>query len=114
MFRFRLSNVFINETGSNFKPFSTGIMKKNRVNNTQEVNEEELLEVPEGWEEPGPVSKDENPNGMVAETSFATIFPKYRWVVMGTNAGWVGSSKFGRLLAEPVWWSGLSWKTSLG
>jgi len=55
-----------------------GIMKKNRVNNTQEVNEEELLEVPEGWEEPGPVSKDENPNGMVAETSFATIFPKYR------------------------------------
>jgi len=55
-----------------------GIMKKNRAMNTQEVNEEDLLEVPEGWEEPGPVSKDENPTGMVAETSFATIFPKYR------------------------------------
>jgi len=55
-----------------------GIMKKNRSQNAQEVNDEDLLEVPEGWEEPGPVSKDENPTGMVAETSFATIFPKYR------------------------------------
>ena len=53
-------------------------MKKPRNTQSQEVPDEELLEVPEGWQEPGPVSKDENPNGMVAETSFATIFPKYR------------------------------------
>lgn len=55
-----------------------GIMKKPRNTPSQEVPDEELLEVPVGWQEPGPVTKDENPNGMVAETSFATIFPKYR------------------------------------
>jgi len=55
-----------------------GIMKKKSFNSPEAVNEEELLEIPEGWEEPGPLSKEENPSGMVAETSFATIFPKYR------------------------------------
>jgi len=54
-----------------------GIMKK-KINTADAVNEEEMLEIPDGWEEPGPVGKEENPSGMVAETSFATIFPKYR------------------------------------
>jgi len=54
-----------------------GIFKV-KTSKTQEVAEEDLLEVPADWEEPGPVSKDENPQGMVAETAFATIFPKYR------------------------------------
>ncbi|XP_045175569.2 KRR1 small subunit processome component homolog [Mercenaria mercenaria] len=41
------------------------------------VNEEDLLTVPEGWKDPG-ISKDDNPHGMMAESSFATLFPKYR------------------------------------
>jgi len=53
-----------------------GVIKKKSF----EVSEtdDEALEVPEGWEEPGPVGKEENPSGMIAETAFATIFPKYR------------------------------------
>ena len=39
--------------------------------------DEELLTVPEGWKEPG-ISKEDNPHGMLAESSFATLFPKYR------------------------------------
>lgn len=41
------------------------------------VNQEELLEVPDGWKEPG-ISKEQNPHGVVSESSFATLFPKYR------------------------------------
>jgi hypothetical protein len=41
------------------------------------VNQEELLEVPKGWKEPG-ITKEENPHGMVSESSFATLFPKYK------------------------------------
>lgn len=55
-----------------------GIMKKKSFNAPEAVNDEDLLEVPQDWEEPGPLSKEENPSGMVAETAFATIFPKYR------------------------------------
>ncbi|KAJ8299434.1 hypothetical protein KUTeg_023494, partial [Tegillarca granosa] len=43
----------------------------------KKIEKEDLLEVPEGWKEPG-ISKEDNPHGMLAESSFATLFPKYR------------------------------------
>jgi len=33
--------------------------------------------MPPGWKEP-PFTKEDNPQGLVAESSFATLFPKYR------------------------------------
>ncbi|XP_028255809.1 KRR1 small subunit processome component homolog [Parambassis ranga] len=42
-----------------------------------EVDESELLTVPDGWREPA-FSRDDNPRGMLEESSFATLFPKYR------------------------------------
>ncbi|XP_062605458.1 prolyl 4-hydroxylase subunit alpha-1-like [Saccostrea cucullata] len=52
-------------------------VNKGKQKGKKPVNEEDLLEVPEGWKEPG-ISKDQNPHGMVSESSFATLFPKYR------------------------------------
>ncbi|KAG8513964.1 KRR1 small subunit processome component [Galemys pyrenaicus] len=40
-------------------------------------NESELLTVPDGWKEPA-FSKEDNPRGLLEESSFATLFPKYR------------------------------------
>ncbi|XP_004700836.1 KRR1 small subunit processome component homolog [Echinops telfairi] len=40
-------------------------------------DDSELLTVPDGWKEPA-FSKEDNPRGLLEESSFATLFPKYR------------------------------------
>lgn len=42
-----------------------------------EVDESELLTVPDGWKEL-PFTREDNPRGLLEESSFATLFPKYR------------------------------------
>ncbi|KAJ1163091.1 hypothetical protein NDU88_003554 [Pleurodeles waltl] len=41
------------------------------------VPDSELLTVPDGWKEPA-FTKEDNPKGLIEESSFATLFPKYR------------------------------------
>ncbi|KAG8005767.1 KRR1 small subunit processome component-like protein, partial [Nibea albiflora] len=72
-FRFCLA-MASSTTGDGVSETQTG--KKSKKSKNQ-VDESELLTVPDGWKEPT-FSREDNPRGLLEESSFATLFPKYR------------------------------------
>ncbi|KAM5171392.1 KRR1 small subunit processome component homolog [Mantella aurantiaca] len=54
-----------------------GAGKKRQQETKPAVDESELLTVPDGWKEE-PFTREHNPKGLLEESSFATLFPKYR------------------------------------
>ncbi|CAF0719567.1 unnamed protein product [Adineta steineri] len=51
--------------------------KKEKMNKKNQQEEHDYTEMPPGWKEPT-FTKEDNPHGLIAESSFATLFPKYR------------------------------------
>ncbi|CAF3437611.1 unnamed protein product [Rotaria sp. Silwood1] len=51
--------------------------QKDKTSKKNQQEELEYAEMPTGWKEQ-PFTKEDNPHGLVAESSFATLFPKYR------------------------------------
>ncbi|XP_077330385.1 KRR1 small subunit processome component homolog [Lithobates pipiens] len=54
-----------------------GAGKKRQRESKPAIDESELLTVPDGWKEE-PFTREHNPKGLLEESSFATLFPKYR------------------------------------
>ncbi|XP_053262636.1 KRR1 small subunit processome component homolog isoform X2 [Podarcis raffonei] len=48
-----------------------------KAKKASKVDDSELLTVPDGWKEPA-FAREDNPRGLLEESSFATLFPKYR------------------------------------
>ncbi|XP_073476121.1 KRR1 small subunit processome component homolog [Aquarana catesbeiana] len=55
----------------------SGAGKKRQRESKPAIDESELLTVPDGWKEE-PFTREHNPKGLLEESSFATLFPKYR------------------------------------
>ncbi|XP_041367807.1 KRR1 small subunit processome component homolog isoform X1 [Gigantopelta aegis] len=60
------------DDGENKNPLSGKNFQRKK-----KMPEADLLEIPEGWKEPK-FTKEDNKFGVVAKSSFATLFPKYR------------------------------------